>query len=195
MNLIKQALNTLKNKWQICLAIGALAVLIMTATYYIPIIGGAFIAIEVFIFHQLLQKFVLHSKTFQTAKHLPAVIVIGVLFFPSLLLMGSGDTLVLNRYSPSSLPSAFIIYILVSMIFFFLATALELRIQKNMNLVKALDTSALKLFRNLKNLFLLSFYSAGLLLLSKLTWGVGYALALPLISLAAHTFFAQDTNE
>lgn len=192
MNLIKQALNILKNKWQISLALGALTTLIMSATYYIPIVGGVLIAIEVFIFQQLLQKFVFNCEAFKTSKHLPAVLVIGILFFPSLLLMGSGDTLALNRYAASSLPTAFIIYVLVSMIFFFLEIALELRIRKNLALVKALDASGLRLFRGLQNLFVLSFYSGVLLLIGKLTWGLGYVVALPLISIAAHLFFQQQ---
>lgn len=195
MNLIKQALNTLKNKWQISLALGSTAALIMTATYYIPVIGGVIIAIEVFIFQQLIQKLVFNSYAFKASKHLPAVLVIGILFFPSLLLMGSGDTLLLNRYAISNLPTAFIIYILVSMIFFFLEIALELRIQKNLSLVKALDSSGLKLFGNLKSLFLLSFYSGALLLIGKISWGLGYVIALPLISIAAHLFFQQEVKE
>lgn len=90
-----------------------------------------------------------------------------------------------------TLPVALGMFVLSIYFYFILSHALRLHVDKKISLIKAIDFVGLSSLRNFKMYFVLSFYFGLFMILSGMSWGVGFVISLPWLLFANHFAYLE----
>lgn len=160
--------------------------MLIAISRYIPYLNAFFLALGLLILQEV-------ARIQITARSWPknwdffkneavAYIVMSLILLPTIILAGSALGVLQSPQSLlTTLPLSFLLLLIASYFYIVLSHSLRYHIEKKVSLAQSIDIVGLSSVRNFKNYFLLSFYGGILLLVSEITWGVGFIISLPLI--------------
>lgn len=85
-----------------------------------------------------------------------------------------------------TLPVVWGLLILCVYFYLVLSHSLRLRLTENVGIAKAIDIVGAASLKNFQAYFRLSFYLSLMIIVSGLTWGVGFIVTLPLVFFSSH---------
>lgn len=195
MNSFKQALIQLKNDWLNALLLGCFSAAYVIAARFVPFISAFLLSLGLI----LLQAYARYFLQFKSWKKPPfkkdtflSLFIISIVLIPTSALFGSATGILESPQTLiQSVPMALFLLILAIYFYGIFYHALQLRLDTNVSIAKAIDVAALVSFKNLKLYLVMCFYLALLFVLAGLTYGAGLVLALPLLFFA--NSFAYDS--
>lgn len=196
MPYFKQALIQLRASPKESLLLGAASALLIAISRYIPYLNAFFLALGLLILQEAARTQITTKswpKNFDFLKNEAVTyIVMSLILLPTIILAGSALGVLQSPQSLlTTLPLSFLLLFIASYFYIVLSHSLRYHIEKKVSLAQSIDIVGLSSVRNFKNYFLLSFYGGILLLVSEITWGVGFIISLPLIFYFNYFFYSE----
>lgn len=190
MNSFKQALNHFKVHWRDSLLLGLVATAFIVCLRPLPYLSAFAISVFLLLFQFVSERLIEHKnwRDFSSLKNgVASLIIVSVVLFPTNVLVGSALGLL---QSPQgflmTLPVVWGLLILCVYFYLVLSHSLRLRLTENVGIAKAIDIVGAASLKNFQAYFRLSFYLSLMIIVSGLTWGVGFIVTLPLVFFSSH---------